>query len=83
MQHIKKNELKPHLSKYWKIPPDENARFVSAMEDLLEVYARPYNPHYPVVCMDESNTQLIDEVQQPIPAAPGQPVLTDHEYVRN
>ncbi|MEA3287207.1 MAG: IS630 family transposase [Candidatus Marinimicrobia bacterium] len=79
----KKNELKPHLSKYWKIPPDQNASFVAAMEDILEVYARPYDARFPVVCMDESSIQLIGEVQAPIPAAPGHPVLMDDEYVRN
>ena len=52
------------------------------MEDVLEVYARPYDPRYPVVCMDESSMQLIGEVTQPIPAAPGHPVLMDDEYVR-
>jgi DDE superfamily endonuclease len=53
------------------------------MEDVLEVYARSYDPRFPVVCMDESSIQLIGEVQQPIPAAPGHPVLVDDEYVRN
>jgi hypothetical protein len=53
------------------------------MEDILDVYARPYNWKYPVVCMDESSMQLIGEVSQPIPAAPGHPVLMDDEYVRN
>ena len=52
------------------------------MEDVLEVYARPYNPKFPVLCMDESSVQLIGEVQKPIPAAPGNPVLVDDEYVR-
>ena len=47
---ILKKQLKPHLSKYWKIPPNHNAAFVAAMEDVLEVYARPYNRDYPVVC---------------------------------
>jgi hypothetical protein len=70
------------LSKYWKIPPDQNASFVAAMEDVLEVYARPYNPMFPVICMDESSVQLIGEVQDPIPAAPGHPELQDDEYVR-
>jgi len=82
MQYFKKNELKPHLSKYWKIPPDQNASFVAAMEDILEVYARPYNPKVPVVCMDESSIQLIGEVNEPIPATPNHPVLMDNEYVR-
>jgi hypothetical protein len=53
------------------------------MEDILEVYARPYNPKYPLVCMDESSVQLIGEVHEPIPVAPGHPVLMDDEYVRN
>ena len=52
------------------------------MEDVLEVYSRPYDENFPVVCMDESSIQLIGEVQQPIPAAPGHPVLMDDEYVR-
>jgi len=70
------------LSLYWKIPPDENASFVAAMEDVLEVYSRPYNQEYPVVCMDESSAQLIGEVHDPIPAAPGHGALVDDEYVR-
>ncbi|RKX72959.1 MAG: hypothetical protein DRP60_12770 [Spirochaetes bacterium] len=70
------------MSKYWKIPPDQNASFVAAMEDVLEVYARHYDPKHPVVCMDESSMQLIGEVTAPIPAAPGHPVLMDDEYVR-
>jgi hypothetical protein len=53
------------------------------MEDVLEVYARPYNQMYPVVSMDESSVQLIGEVHNPLPAAPGHPVLMDDEYVRN
>ena len=53
------------------------------MEDVLEVYHRPYNSDYPVVCMDESSKQLIGEVTEPIQAAPGHPLLKDDEYVRN
>lgn len=52
------------------------------MEDVLEVYARPYDANFPVVCMDESSIQLIGEVSDPIPAAPGHPELVDDEYVR-
>jgi len=52
------------------------------MEDVLEVYARPYDARFPVVCMDESSVQLIGEVRKPIPAAPGHGVLVDDEYVR-
>lgn len=53
------------------------------MEDVLAVYALPYDPLYPVVCMDESSKQFIGEVTGPIPAAPGRPARVDHEYVRN
>jgi len=53
------------------------------MEDVLEVYARPYDPKLPVLCMDESSMQLIGEVQKTIPAAPGHVALVDDEYVRN
>ena len=53
------------------------------MEDVLEVYARPYDKEFPVVCMDESSVQLIGEVTEPIPAAPGHSKLVDDEYVRN
>jgi len=53
------------------------------MEDVLEVYHRPYDARYPVVCMDESSKQLIGEVREPIPVAPGHPLLRDDEYVRN
>ena len=52
------------------------------MENILEVYARPYDEKFPVVCMDESSMQLIGEVREPIPAAPGHPVLMDDEYIR-
>jgi len=70
------------LSKYWKIPPDHNSSFVAAMEDVLSVYKRPYDPLFPVVCMDESCKQLVGEVTQPILMARGHPVLKDDEYVR-
>lgn len=53
------------------------------MEDVLSIYALSYNPEFPVVCMDESSKQLIGEVAEPIPAAPGHPHLVDDEYVRN
>jgi len=53
------------------------------MEDVLDVYHLPYDPEYPVVCMDESCKQLIGEVREPIPCAPGCPTRLDDEYVRN
>jgi DDE superfamily endonuclease len=53
------------------------------MEDVLEVYHLPYDAECPMVCMDESCKQLIGEVREPIPCAPGKPERIDDEYVRN
>lgn len=53
------------------------------MEKVLEVYKRPYNQEYPVVCMDESSKQLIEEVVTPIPASPSNVEKQDYEYKRN
>ena len=53
------------------------------MEKVLDVYRRPYDPKFPVICMDESPHQLIDEVKTPIPAAPGRPARHDYEYKRH
>jgi transposase len=53
------------------------------MEDVLDVYHRPYDERQPLVCLDEASRQLIGEVAQPVPAAPGQPERFDYEYVRN
>jgi ribosomal protein S13 len=52
------------------------------MEMVLDVYKRPFDPRYPVVCMDESPKQLIAETKVPIPASPGQPARHDYEYRR-
>ena len=65
------------------IPPQANAEFVCAMEDVLEVYKRPHDPARPVVCVDETSKQLIGETRTPIPAAPGRPERIDHEYERH
>ena len=65
------------------IPPDANAAFVAAMEDILEVYQRPYDPQRPLVCLDETSKQLIAETRLPIAAKPGQPGRHDYEYRRN
>jgi len=53
------------------------------MEDVLEVYRRPYDPQRPVVCLDETSKQLIGEVATPVLAAPGHVAHYDYEYVRN
>ncbi len=52
------------------------------MEDVLEVYQRPYDPQRPVICMDEASKQLVAEVRQPLPPQPGKPLRYDSEYER-
>jgi DDE superfamily endonuclease len=64
------------------MPPQANAAFVCAMEDVLEVYTRPYDPQRPQVCLDETSKPLVAETRVPIPAAPGQPERIDYEYER-
>ena len=57
-----------------------NGEFVAAMEDVLDLYAKPYDPRRPVVCFDETSTQLLGEVSAPLPAQPGRPRRQDYEY---
>jgi DDE superfamily endonuclease len=52
------------------------------MEDVLDVYARPYDPCFPVICMDEASKQLVGEVRDQLPMRPGDPLRIDSEYVR-
>jgi hypothetical protein len=65
------------------LPPKANAGFVAAMEDVLEVYTRPYDPARPVVCFDEGGKQLIGDVRPPLPVRPGRARRVDYEYTRN
>lgn len=65
------------------IPPEQSARFVAKMEDALSVYKRSCDPDRPVVCMDEMPRHLIEEVREPIPAAPGREAKQNHHYQRN
>ena len=67
----------------WCIPPKQSAEFVFHMEDVLEVYHRPYDPKRPVLCIDETFKQLIGETRKPLPLRPGMVERYDHEYVRN
>jgi hypothetical protein len=60
-----------------------SAEFVAAMEDVLEVYHRPYDPKRPAINLDEASRQLIGETRTPVPVAPGRPAREDYEYVRN
>ncbi len=56
----------------WCLPPTQDARFVACREDVLSVYARPYDPKRPVVCLDEAAKQLLSEVRPPLPMRPSQ-----------
>jgi hypothetical protein len=70
------------LKEQWCIPPKANAAFVSCMEDVLDVYQRPYDPKRPQVCMDETSKQLLADIQTALPVQPGRPERYDYEYVR-
>ena len=59
------NELRPHLNEYWCIPPEEDADFVANMEDILDVYQQPYDPEYPLWCMDEKPYQILGDWRGP------------------
>ena len=81
-RRLAENDLKPWRKDMWCIP-QVDAEYVARMEDVLDLYAEEPNPKRPVVCFDEGPTQLIGEMRQPIPAAPGQLERFDCEYKRN
>jgi transposase len=79
---LKEEEIKPWLKKCWCIPT-AGSEFVWHMENILSLYAEPYDPKRPLVCFDEQNVQLIAETRCPIPVQPGKPQRFDYEYRRN
>lgn len=81
-RRLAENDLKPWRKDMWCIP-QVDGEYVARMEDVLDLYAETPDPARPVVCFDESPTQLIGEVRRPIPAAPGQLERYDCEYRRN
>jgi transposase len=81
-RRLAENQLKPWRQEMWCIP-QVDGEYVARMQDVLDLYAEAPDPKRPVVCFDESPTQLIGEVRQPIPAAPGQRRRYDFEYKRN
>ena len=81
-RRLAENDLKPWRKDMWCIP-QVDGDYVARMEDVLDLYAEAPDPERPVVCFDESPTQLIGEVRQPIPAEPGQLERYDYEYRRN
>jgi transposase len=81
-RRLAENDLKPWRKDMWCIPKVDG-EYVARMEDVLDLYAEAPDPKHPVVCFDESPTQLIGEVRQPIPPEPGQLERYDCEYKRN
>src|ERR1700736_5603802 len=81
-RRLAENDIKPWRKDMWCIP-HVDGEYVARMEDVLDLYAEAPDPNRPVVCFDESPVQLIGEVRQPIPAAPGQLERYDYEYRRN
>src|SRR6266704_5161738 len=81
-RRLAEHDLKPWRKDMWCIP-QVDGEYVARMEDVLDLYAEAPDPKRPVVCFDESPTQLIGEVRQPIPAEPGQLERYDCEYRRN
>ena len=79
---VKKNDLKPWQKKQWcigQITPE----FLWRMEDVLDLYAEPYDPQRPVVCVDERPYQLLADGRESLPMEPGRPQRVDYEYVRH
>src|SRR3984885_13021946 len=81
-RRLAEDDLKPWRRDMWCIPQVDGT-YVARMEDVLDLYAEEADPKRPVVCFDESPTQLIGETREPLPAAPGQPERYDCEYRRN
>ena len=67
---------------YWVIPPTADAEFVAQMEEVLDTYAKPYDPDCPVICMDEQPVQLHRETRTPLPATAQHGKRVDYEYER-
>lgn len=71
------------MSEQWSIPPEATAAFVWPMEDVLDVYHRPYDPERPVACQDETSRQVLAATRAPLPVAPGRAARHDPEYARH
>jgi DDE superfamily endonuclease len=67
---------------YWVIPPEADAEFVANMEEVLETYAKPFDPSRPVLCMDEQPVQLVKQTRKSVPATARRPRRVDYEYER-
>jgi hypothetical protein len=81
MPIAQKNALKPWQHEHWCIP-NVDAEFVATMEDVLDLYAQPYDPDAPLVCFDEKPLVVHAEVREPLEVQPGTPQRSDYEYER-
>lgn len=79
---LQRNALKPWLKKRYCIPGEGNEEFVYHMEDVLDVYHRPYDPRFPHICMDEARKQLLDDKRESLPMEPGRLKCEEYEYER-
>jgi len=75
------HDLKPRRKKMWVVAELDDD-YIAKMEDVLEVYERPYDPQQPVICLDEKSVTLHADVRPATPAAPGREARRDHEYER-
>jgi hypothetical protein len=82
IREVLKTPFKPHLKDCWCIPPKQNAEFVSRMENVLEVYKRPYNKARPVIYMGEKPVQLLADQRPGQPMTPTHNRREDSEYIR-
>ena len=80
---LKRNEVKPHKKKYWVIHPKRDKAFATAMDNVLKIYTLPPDPARPLVCLDETSKQLIQDTREPLPYRPGRVKRIDYEYKRN
>src|SRR4051812_8592418 len=81
-RRLHEKDIKPWQKKMWCIPAVDG-EYVARMEDVLELYGEEPDPSFPVICFDESPTQLIGETRVPIAAKPGVRERYDYEYRRN
>jgi transposase len=79
---LQEHDLKPWQEKMWCIE-EFSEEYIERMEDVLDVYERPYDSKNPVICVDEKPVALIDDVRERISASPGSPAKVDYEYSRN
>jgi hypothetical protein len=80
---LQEHDLKPWQEKMWCIG-ELNEEYIKNMEDVLDVYQRPYDPNKPVVCIDEKPVALISDTRERIfPQEPGEILKKDYEYERN